>query len=613
MILYGTVQPRMASFVQMSTHGTHPYCNTNPSQYDIPQLPQSDQSIVKQLHQLQIFTRHGARTTDSSLYDYFGEDLVSQYNMQFDCNITTLETRDYVDNNNYITFRKNFQNNQQIVDGNCLKGQSLYPLLFQHKINGQKIFNHYIDHDTTETFFASSNNQTIFNASQLLTIFEEILNQQYSSKFQIHCTNYERTLSSAMALVTSMFDQLLNQSNFDCIENINSTSMMNECYQLLDELSSINLNLENENHTNIVWDVVTHDKESSPYLPRENYIFGDDLKTYMNQILENNDYYDYYQSDEITEIYQQYANITNLSVSSISSKIGIDILPAYCDNIKIPLTSSLFDKIVNASYHLKQLYWQNEYNMYENQRQFEPNASRHEVFQLASSPMRNIIYDYAVQINDSQKIVYHSFHDSTILVLLGGLGISNGIQPIFAELLLLEIFEIKNNASENVNDFFPSGFGFRFLRNGDILQFENCSSLIEIGSQLCDLNVLLTILSQNAMTMTEWQQFVPSYLNEVITNNNDTDDTDAYHTTDTDCNDSDDSDTKKQYTERDLHHKWLKGFYLGLGLFMGISLAIFAIYSVLHSWGYRFRIGRHVGRKLDDTDLETNLVEDQQL
>ena len=303
--------------------------------------------------------------------------------------------------------------------------------------------------------------------------------------------------------------------------------------------------------------------------------------------VEDNAFYDYWNSSEMVSIRNEYKNITNITMWE---GIGLSFLPAYCDNMKIPLPPDLFDLVINTTYINEQLKWQNEYNMYNNDSKNSSsstkNQTKHELWQLVSSPMRYIVYQHALNATaasglstssntNNNNIIYHSFHDSSILIFLAGLGISNGIPPIFAEILLIEIYEIKSEYDET---YFPSGFGFRFIRNEDVLEFdhENCTKLINMGSQLCDLNVLLLYLNDKAMDQNEWEVYMQDYLNNVSSSSSSGG-----------SNDSGDDDCKsnKKYTEKDMNSKFLEGIFVGVAIGTFGAIIVGVIYFCARKYG----------------------------
>ena len=234
------------------------------------------------------------------------------------------------------------------------------------------------------------------------------------------------------------------------------------------------------------------------------------------------EYDEYWNSDEISSISERYYEATNITYSAYTL---VFFVAAYCAELKIPLNASLFDDIVTTSRELSKLYWRSEYYAY-NSTNGTKKESKYQVYKLVSSPQRYIISQYISNAttqeeletssdnnnnNDDYQFVYHSMHDSSILELLGGLGITDGTWPIFAEMLVLEIYKMNNNNNSSIN--FDSGFGFRLMRNGNVLKFENCSNMIENEMELCDLDVLMTILKDDAMPLKEWEDYVYDFFN----------------------------------------------------------------------------------------------------
>ena len=247
------------SYVQIDTHGTIPYCNSNPDEFSIPSLSATDVAYVSNLRQIQIFTRHGSRTTSDALTSYFPQALITKYNMQFNCNISTQTTRivsDIDTAGDLISLNKHFIKDEQIVEGNCESGQSLYQLITQHTTNGKHIYNRYFNYSS----YSGSINDKLMNETILYDIFNNILETGYDSRFIVRSTNIERTLASAMVLITSIFKQLANDSN-----GLN-TQQMNDIKNSLG---------------NIILDCITHDENSDPYLPSANDEIGDDLIGYL--------------------------------------------------------------------------------------------------------------------------------------------------------------------------------------------------------------------------------------------------------------------------------------------------------------------------------------------
>lgn len=480
------------TFVDKDTYGERAYCNSNPLEYSIPSLNNNDTEIIDSMRQLQIFTRHGARVITSPFSDVFNTTLVEACDMEFKCDFTTLTNRyNRQINNNFsdlFTFRKEFVNDEQVVNGNCEEGQSLTKLYQQHTDNGLKIYNQYINN--------SNSKLNVFDNNQLCSILcsqnnsyvngdNTILN---SSDFIIHSTNYERTIASAISLVTSIFNNMNMNDNCTCFDE----------YTFDD-----NYMYNSSSNSNKAWNILTHDITSTPYLPQSNYVLEEKLTEYDKYILKTSEYYSYWNS--LNSSKHTYMKQTG---KSMGQSAGISLLPIYCNNIRIPLNITVFNATVDAGYRLKELKWSNEYNMYnKTYNDSDEYKDKNTLFEILSSPFRYLINSYIDDIHNdgNNKIVYHSIHDISIFILLGGLGVGDGIQPMFAELLTLEIYSINNTYDIDINDSFPSGFGFRLIRNNDILQFEKCNQTIEMGFTICDLNVIVDILNKSAMPIKEWE------------------------------------------------------------------------------------------------------------
>ena len=509
--------------VQIDSDGTVDYCNTNPSQFWISFLGSNDSEYISKIEQVQIFTRHGTRTTTSSLTNYFSQDIVSSYNMKFDCDIKT-DTNRFVarefenrknssHTNDYITVRANYISNSQQVEGNCEAGQSVSDLLMQHRINGELLYDRYIATNINNT------KEQIMNDSILADIVNNIYKNNFDSRLIVHSTNYERTLASATVLISSLFKKVSienkNNSNTNYDGNYNSSIFD------MGTVSGRNLNW----NINLVLDIIATTKYSTPYLPRDNWKIGDKLDDYIDSIVKDDNFYNLWNSDEIQLIRDEYQRITNIT---LSQHTGISILPAYCAGIELPFNKSFFNKLIDIGNTFNQLQWFNKWNMYNDTHNSNNSSNstdsslfdRNQAYVLASSPMRYLIGQYILNMTNNgeyeRKIVYHSFHDSSIYMLLAGLGIGDGMTPIFAQMLQLEIYSIKDEYSSK--NLFPSGYAFRFLRNGqnNLLKFSKCGDMYEMGSQLCDLNVLLDILNEKSMELHEWQDYTQAYLTRVF-------------------------------------------------------------------------------------------------
>merc|ERR1712154_265219 len=113
---------------------------------------------------------------------------------------------------------------------------------------------------------------------------------------------------------------------------------------------------------------------------------------------------------------------------------------------------------------------------------------------------------------EEAKLIYHSVHDTTILFVLEALGISNGREPMFAEMLTLEIYERsandpwydKNLEVETIELF--ANYLFRWTRKGKALTpFPGCEQEYEYTkSDLCSLSVLMEAM-KDGKNIKEWE------------------------------------------------------------------------------------------------------------
>eukprot|EP01083_Nonionella_stella_P093264 261308_1 len=100
------------------------------------------------------------------------------------------------------------------------------------------------------------------------------------------------------------------------------------------------------------------------------------------------------------------------------------------------------------------------------------------------------------------RLIYHSVHDTSILYMLEALGISNGREPMFAEMLTLEIYERSMNDPwynidiQQVTDELYENYLFRFTRKGKALAiFPECEEEYQYThSSLCSLSVLMAAM-----------------------------------------------------------------------------------------------------------------------
>ena len=276
----------------------------------------------------------------------------------------------------------------------------------------------------------------------------------------------------------------------------------------------------------------------------------------------------------------EYEKLTNITFSLFTV---FDVLPAYCAGLKIPFNATFFDNMLSINTELTKLFWGDSYNLLYNTT--ERNDDKHNANQVWSSVLRYIVSEYVNNAtfmdneinnnnnnNDKYQIVYHSAHDTTILAFLGGLGASNGTWPVFAEMIVLEIYSVNNN--ENSMKLFESGYAFRLLRNGIAIKFDNCSNLIENGMELCDLNVILNILTDKAMSLKEWEVWALNVIN------NETSSTSTDTTSSDDSGDDSDGDCSNDNSGNAQTSAMIKGIFIGIGGSCFVFCVILIVYCV---------------------------------
>ncbi len=113
---------------------------------------------------------------------------------------------------------------------------------------------------------------------------------------------------------------------------------------------------------------------------------------------------------------------------------------------------------------------------------------------------------------EKAKLVYHSVHDTSILFLLEAMNISNGREPMFAEMLTLEIYErsesdpwYNKNIEQETNELYAN-YLFRWTRKGlPLTPFPGCEAEAEYTkSNLCSLSVLMDAI-EYGQNIKEWE------------------------------------------------------------------------------------------------------------
>ena len=126
-------------------------CNEASYHISYDPLPDSDLKRIKKLEQLQIISRHGARTGDRSVLSIFPNMDTSIPNTEWTCNFTSVTSRAYGDMN-FISLQKNYVSNEELIGVNCVSSQSVYQVIQQHRKNADLIYNFYVGNDSNHLF-----------------------------------------------------------------------------------------------------------------------------------------------------------------------------------------------------------------------------------------------------------------------------------------------------------------------------------------------------------------------------------------------------------------------------------------------------------------------------
>ena len=114
---------------------------------------------------------------------------------------------------------------------------------------------------------------------------------------------------------------------------------------------------------------------------------------------------------------------------------------------------------------------------------------------------------------EQAKLVFHSTRGISTLLILEPLGLSTGIQPIYANLVNLEIYSRSTDDMDNKYSTYQaeeSEYGydkylFRFTNMGDFMPFPGCDEDYNNGdSTLCNLEVLLNRFDEYALYLKDW-------------------------------------------------------------------------------------------------------------
>ena len=145
-----------------------------------------------------------------------------------------------------------------------------------------------------------------------------------------------------------------------------------------------------------------------------------------------------------------------------------------------------------------------------------------ETTSLASMPfvwiLKTMISDYVYNLKgDTDKIngyldgaraklVFHSTRGISTLYFLSALGLSDGREPVYANLVNFEIYSSNLPLDESGNIF--DGYWFRITEMGQFLPFPGCDEDYKDGkSTLCNLSVFMDRLNELAMPLKEWEHY----------------------------------------------------------------------------------------------------------
>eukprot|EP01084_Bolivina_argentea_P023671 44197_1 len=435
--------------VNIRTNGSPWMCNHQPdNKQSISLLPPSDQQLINKLEQIQIFHRHGSRVGSDSISSFLPNS-----NLKYNCNITSVVTRQYKNNNYYtmnqsipfIHIRKQYVPNEQIIEGNCQWRQALKYLIPQQQANAHHI----------KTAYIGNKSYHLFNQSILNNITLNLAKYSQDQRITVTTTDYERTIASLTVITSELFGN----------NNLNITDMI------------INTNV--------------HDIEADPYYPDKFTACINQQQFKEWEYVYNND--PLLQNTAVDEVIKsKFANETikaYIEEGGIwkSNKVGTHLLYPYCAGMSLPLSNSTFWNAVKLSYdwgtaatYVNTTYAKNKIECYNN---------------FMNIPvLYKMKYDIdSLKSNGYPKLVIHSAHDSTLIRLLLSLGVYDHKLIIFGEMVTFEIYSAKSD----VNMFY-----FRLTRKGEFVPYLYCD--YENESELCDLDILLKHSFKEVVSQNNW-------------------------------------------------------------------------------------------------------------
>ena len=199
--------------VNIAKNGIPWMCNNDPyNNQVIEPLPTNDLKLIKKLEQVQAIHRHGSRVGSVPISDF-----LPNANLEYNCNITSVVTRNYKDNDYYtnssksmFNLRKIYVANEQVIEGNCQFEQSLKYLIPQQQANAEHIRQAYI----------GSESYNLFNESILNDIANNLITNSEDQRVTFTSTDYERTIASLAVISSKLF--FPNGGGDDVIMNANT-------------------------------------------------------------------------------------------------------------------------------------------------------------------------------------------------------------------------------------------------------------------------------------------------------------------------------------------------------------------------------------------------------
>eukprot|EP01084_Bolivina_argentea_P033127 61308_1 len=503
--------------VHISTNGIPWMCNNDPeTTQSISTLRQSDQNLINKLEQVHAMHRHGSRVGSYPISTF-----LPNTDLQYNCNITSIVTRQYKQNGYYtennlkqiFNLRKIYVKNEQQAEGNCQAFQSLKHLIPQQQANAHHIKAAYI----------GNKSHHLFDNSILNDISNNLITNAEDNRISLSSTDYERTLSSLSVVISELFFSNIDAS---IAENI-----------------IVNANI--------------HDQNNDPYS--------------WYSTCENTDEYKQWKSlidtarikSTFTVSNSKFANDTISAFESeggiwFSSEVGNQLLYPYCAEMKLPLTNDTFWNAVRLSYDIDTVK--------------DTNINQTECYyHFLNIPMLNKIYNYInmMKQNSYPKLVLHSVHDLTIIRVLQSFGIYDYNLIMFGELVTLELYSAFNQSDL---------YYFRFTRKGEFIPYPTCD--YQNGqTELCDLNVLLERSFKNIISTKEWVNKCNTLITDCVCGYCDSDSdistTMMYTTYDVTGDTTQTSDNECENTvDKSVIDPTNISFWIGIGIGVGIGIIL---------------------------------------